>query len=620
MMNKTLISRLVIGALAAITAGGALAGNIQSSSVSIAREVLSTTDGLWPATAANDTIAVNSPLITYSFQGAVDSSSQIQTFQVQLQLIEPAGATDTPVQLANPVTKWLSKGGAGAVQLRDSTPPAAGGAAAAAPNTTYVQDATSVDISSDGKTLWATFVVPAGNRIVTPVITFAPALQADGMTAAVPAKLTGLATIAGQVAPCDDISKKLAVTVKHFAGVTSPTTQADGANNGTADEHKRNGANNNGTLITFPTNIKISAAASTGNATIDVASQNKKFLFGVADATTLSATLINLGKVAFEGVASGYDVNLKDIYNVTQTAPSTSNGLTGTADDSAADTNGQVEVLSEKIVISAPGGFAAGSKIFLDPVAACTTAPLTVNQATVIDNTTATITVPSGSNLLLNGSAPTTLFVCYDVAGVTGPITPSTFSATATLVKAKGAYREQDNQCYGSLFTLGGGVKVDVRNYATASTNGGWYSVLRIINPSETNSGRIYGQLIHADGTYGNWGELTTAAAPLKPRAAMNLTSDQINALLTSAPATNGAGYVAGVAAPVANANGAGDRLRITADGITSVRVQNYLYNPASQNFIEASGDQGVDFDSILNRSPDVSQTMHQDAQRGLAK
>jgi hypothetical protein len=119
--------------------------------------------------------------------------------------------------------------------------------------------------------------------------------------------------------------------------------------------------------------------------------------------------------------------------------------------------------------------------------------------------------------------------------------------------------------------------------------------------------------LIHSDGSYGGWGPLGTLA----PRAVVNMTSSQIDGLLTNAPVTNGLGYVAG--STPALASGTGDRLRITADGVSALKVQNYLYNPASKNFIEASSTQGVDFDTSTDRALD-SQLNDQDAQRGMAK
>src|SRR5574343_7576 len=74
-MKEKLISRLVMGALVGLAATGAYAGQIQSSSTSIAREVITT-----------DAQAVTSPRVSYRFAGDVDARSQDQTFQVQFTL------------------------------------------------------------------------------------------------------------------------------------------------------------------------------------------------------------------------------------------------------------------------------------------------------------------------------------------------------------------------------------------------------------------------------------------------------------------------------------------------------------------------------------------------------
>jgi hypothetical protein len=63
-------------------------------------------------------------------------------------------------------------------------------------------------------------------------------------------------------------------------------------------------------------------------------------------------------------------------------------------------------------------------------------------------------------------------------------------------------------------------------------------------------------------------------------------------------------------------AQGLGERLRIPAEGVSALKVQNYLLNGSNGNFIEASSAQGVDFDSSTDRAYD-SQLNDQDAQRG---
>jgi hypothetical protein len=134
-MKQKQLSILAASLVAAFAANVASAGNIQSSSVAIAREVIT-----------DDAQSVTAPMITYRFQGDVDATSQAQTFQVQLKLTN-GGAWNTAT--------------ANSVVLVDgrSTP-------------TAPDLAVTPLISPDGSTLYATFTVakdPANNYI-TPTI------------------------------------------------------------------------------------------------------------------------------------------------------------------------------------------------------------------------------------------------------------------------------------------------------------------------------------------------------------------------------------------------------------------------------------------------------------------
>jgi hypothetical protein len=172
---------------------------------------------------------------------------------------------------------------------------------------------------------------------------------------------------------------------------------------------------------------------------------------------------------------------------------------------------------------------------------------------------------------------------------------------------------EQNNFCKGNLFALSGSVKIDVRNYASAGRSDKWVSVLRVVNPSETRTVDVFGQYIFPDGTYGRWGKLGTLA----PRAAVNWDAQTVDAALTNAPAhvSNSALNNTG-ALPAA---GTAPRLRITSPNADTLRVQNYLYNPDSKNFIEASSTQGVDFAGNTDRAPvGEGQYQDQDAHKGL--
>ncbi len=579
-MKQKQLSILAASLIAAFAANVASAGQIQSSSIQIAHEVITA-----------DAQAIKAPSVTYRFAGDVDATNNDQVFQVQLVLTNG---------------EWKTAGNAASVVLVDNL-----GAAVAPAKYTVSAPA----ISADKKTLFATITVlkaAAVGSLVTPAVRF-------NDPAGTASTVTKLYSVVGAVNPCTNAVPNLPFAFKHFTSVSS-TNIADGTTNGIADEHTRSGNTSNGTLYTFPTNIKVTVAASAdGSAKIDPTNPalNTKFsgvIGGTADVlltpstydTYLSTTLVNLGTVTLSQASNGYDSDAATQYLLSTLSA-------GGPAATATLVNGTVEQKYLKVDVTGSQGFQAGGTLFLSTGMLCA-APIaggiTFTATTASQTASLTYAVPALS-------AVNPVSVCYTAAG-TNIIPSSTFSATATLVKAPDAVataytQEQNNSCTGALYPLSGSVKIDVRNYATPTTGGNWTSVIRLINTSEVNTASVFGQLIHADGSYGNWGPIATLA----PRAVSNMTATAINALLVNVPAT----ITPGAAQPTANTNGAGDRLRVTAEGVSSLRVQNYLYNPDSKNFIEASSTQGVDFEGTIDRAPaNEGQYQDQDAQTGLQK
>ena len=576
-MKQKQLSILAASLVAAFAANVASAGNVASSNPQIARESIT-----------SNTQNVAAPEATYAFQGDLNTVSQDQTMQVQITLTDK-GAWGTPT--------------AGSIQVFE------------ADGTTPIPSTVVVTPTVDGQTLFATLTFAKDGFVhKTPVVSF--------NRAGTQSNLTKLKDVVGDVADCDNAVKYLPFTVKHFTGVApgSTTKAVNGINGAFEDESARNGHNNDNVLASFPTNILVKVTTNTGPAKVDPAGGNVTFTTGVVggtNATLIGPTLLNLGNVTLTQQANGYDSGLNQKYILDSTTPA-NGGLTGVATGAAASVAGKVEVSSLDVTVTAPLGVVAGGSMFLSSTANCAAAIAGATSTYNTARTLATLSIPStgvAAAFGTTGTAP--VYVCYSVAGATASIPATTFTTTAVLTKATGAlpFPEQNNSCNGPLFPLSGGVKIDVRNYATPSTGGNWTSVLRLINPSEVNTATVYAQLIHADGSYGNWGKIET----LKPRAVSNLTATAINAMLTNVPTTAGAAL--GTAQPTANTNGAGDRLRISAEGVGSLRVQNYLYNPDSKNFIEASSTQGVDFDGTVDRAPaSEGQYQDQDAQTGLKK
>lgn len=592
-MKQKLLTRLILGAFAGAAAVGTVqAGQITASSTNVAREVITT-----------NTQTIVSPVISYRFAGDIDATVQAQEFQVQF--ILEGGALWVGLPSANAFTITPTAG-------TDAGVPGVGG-------TDFT--ITSQGISADGTTLWATFTVPVApagawtdSLLDQPIIT----LNAAGATTG--ATINNLYTVVGDIVNdyntrgvCTD-NKNLFVNFRHFKLLANPAAIAVETTNGIGDEHTRGGATNRAGIINFPTNIRPAIATSTGNAKVNVSAANLQFT-GTLGTSFVSTTIANLGTVTLVQNATGYDSNLTNQY-LLNAVPGLSNvGV-------AAVNNGYVEVEKVDVTVSATNGFVVGGTLWLDTGAGCATSVVsggTVKTTIVAGNAAGPITLSIGT-AQVNGAFGATgtgpVHVCYGVAGIGTPIPLSAFSAVALVDKANAGVNlnEQNNICNGNLYSLGGGVKIDVRNYANSqqTANTGWMSVIRLINNSEVRTIDVWGQMIHADGTYGAWGKLTDLA----PLAVLNLTSAAVDALLVNAPAT-----AVGLNGPAVSQDLArgGSRLRITSNAGSTLRVQNYLYNPASQNFIEASSTQAVDFEGNTDRAPvNEGQYQSQDAFLGI--
>lgn len=582
-MKQKLISHLVVGALAALAATSSFAGQIQSSSVSIAREVITT-----------DVQAVTSPSISYRFAGDVDARIQNQTFQVQFTL-SGGGEWASTGSAANATTTLSITDGVSATPMVQGTD--------------YTLD--NLALSSDGKTLYATVTaLKTGVALIKqPIVSVSSAaLPANNPT------IKKLFSVVGTVGECDTSVKTLPVTFKHYVGLQDPSALATDSN-ATKDEHNRPSAQNETMLITFPTNVKVAVTSSAGTAKIDVSSGSTRFANLMTGSSYISTTLTNLGNVTLVQNAQGYDSNLADKYLIAGRVGTT--GLTGIA--TAAVQNGNLEVATADVTVSATQGFQDGGTLFLDYTSALCANPVGTTGTVAITSANAAgpikLTIPTANiNAAFGATGLNPVHVCYQAAG-TNVIPNSSFNidaAVLTKAVAGAGLNEQNNYCKGALYPLSGSIKIDVRNYSANGRTDGWQSVIRLINPSETRTVDVYGQLIHSNGQYGKWGKLATLA----PRAVVNMGPAAVSAALSNAPAHATA---ANNATTDVATSGDAPRLRITSSNSDTLRVQNYLYNPASQNFIEASSSQGVDFTGSTDRAPTAEgQYTEQDAQKGL--
>ena len=612
-MKQKLITRLILAGLAGAAVTGAFAGQIQASSVSIAREVITT-----------DTQAVTAPSISYRFAGDVDARAQAQTFQVQFTLEQ--GAWDAlPAALANQIN--VTDGVTAAVMVLNT-------------DYTIVQTGR----SADNKTLWATITVPQGatRLIKQPLITLntvaggAPNVLADR------ARVTGLKTVVGDVQGDFDASGVCAavrtarVGFKHYVGLQNPTAIASDAT-ATADEHTRSGATNSATLMTFPTNLGVKFAASTG--TLKLQSGGNMFFDSTgAGAVVASAWPSTAGTAHVLAGAANQATARLGIARLTQEAAGLDSDVTNgyalnntggpTQAATATVNNGEVEIASVDLRVSATNGFVTGGTLFLAAAGANCAAALPNPDASVAitaANAAGPITLKintAGAVAALGAAGTFPVEVCY-TAPTTATIPSSAFSVVGTIVKsaAGGNFAEQNNRCNGNLFSLGGGLKIDVRNYASSKEQSGYMSVLRFVNNSDTRTADVWAQIIHQDGKLGNWAKLTDLA----PRAVLNMTAAQIDAVLATgnAPAAaNAAANGPGAAVHVggnATRSDTAPRLRITSTAGSTLRVQNYLFNSATGQILEGSGAQAVDFEGTGDRAPaSEGQYQSQDANSGL--
>jgi len=608
-MKQTLLSRLILAGLAGAAMSAAQAGQIQASSVAIAREVITA-----------NTQTVLSPTISYRFTGDVDARGQAQTFQVQFTL----AAGEFTALPALPARAIKVTNGITNATIDQNPAPVAG-------NASYT--VSTVALSADKKTLYATITVAqdaVAGLIQQPIITMNATTNTIAGVAATNvtanrASLTKLFDVVGDIVAefnadgtCT-ANKTLAVSVAHYTALTAPADLAT-SGNATADEHTRGGATNTATLVVFPTNVKVNVATST-NAAYLTPGGNLTFSNNGAGGTSyVSNTVAMLGSVALAQNSLGYDSNLVNQYVLAGVPGGANvNGLDAIA--TAANNVGDVETKQVDIKITASNGFVVGGTLQVSTLANC--GALVAGTATAITaaNAVGPITVTVGTadvNATFGATGTGPAYVCYIVPGTT-TIPSSSFNTTATVVKAAAGanVNEQYNVCKNPFYSLGGGLKIDVRNYASGAETSGYMSVLRFINNSDSAPADVWAQFVHQDGKLGNWAKI----ADLPVRGVVNMTAKQIDAKLAAGSTATAA---IGTAAPVAQAATAttsdtAPRLRITSTTGRSLRVQNYLFNAATGQILEGSNQQGVDFEGVTSRAPaSEGQYQDQDANSGL--
>ena len=608
-----------IASVLAVAAGSAHAGQIDSSSATLAIEVIKNNDQI-----------VRSPSKSYGFAGNIDARTNEQRLQLQYTLSKGAWAAAA----GNVITGTNTLIDVSAVPLLTvAYSDAANAAQTALPAGTVVN----AFVTADRKTLVFNVTVPATagatGFLRNPVFS----VNTQGTLATNNVGVNGLFDVAGATA-CVAPDSNLDINFKHFTNHTGNTTVQLVAS--PDSEHLRSGSTNDARLLNFTQNLDFQFTAATTASRTNAADLNRTLsgqnwaapIVGPLAAPAVANTRHYLGKVNLRQRGNGLDLNYVNTYG-DSVAPFVSASPFIAADFDDADnagnlSAGQIELNAFNLNLTLTSAWPAGT-IVRAVDAAGAAIPGVANVTTTAGQTAITFaaTTAADAAVLANGA-----FLFADFPGnALIPQTPSV-ATVATLVKDATAgtpdLREQDNTCSGTLTGIGGGIKIDVRNYASFATFGttGPATTVRLINNSETQAADVYGQMIYADGTYGAWGKL----ADLKPREVANLSNKAIEALLTNAPAaTNpfGAGAVdyaaKGGAAVVGNSKaGISDRLRIVSNTGTTLRVQSYMVVGGS--VIDTSNAQGVDFENETNnRTPSTAidaQPVSQDAINGLAR
>jgi hypothetical protein len=662
---------LAAAALAAVASGSAFAGQIDSSSATLAREVI------WSDTAQ----FVRAPSKTYSFAGVIDARTNEQRLQLQWTvtggLVWAAGATAAAggdiIGLNSASLTSLPINTQQVLKLNATNTLAAPatfgtGAAPTGINATIPGAVVTVDafVTNGGTTLIFNVTIPAGTNNLLSNVQFQ--LNSNDFTGVLATAsnvgVKNVLTASGPMA-CVGPDRSTQVNFKHFTSHNGNTVVQFGDITTNPDsEHLRSGSTNDGRFLNFTENLRFTFVNGTQSQT-DAATLRTTFIRTAGELTnvpitannyvTAAATLVVPGtrlhrigaNIDLTKIASGLDLDYATQYgrtgaflladfNTTNPTVATPLGLP------AGFTDGTVNLSNLVISVTTPLGFAGwanGSTIaVLDSAdAAIAGAVVVPPSAANLGVATVTFSTAAAAAAFAAGAGGRLYYV---VTGAATDVVPQTglFNVTATLGKTKaGPTQERDNVCRQDLAGIGGGLKIDIRNYAsrTKFPTGNYASFVRLINNSESQSADIFAQMIYADGKYGPWGVLPT----LVPRAVMNLSNTELEAFLrNAAPVANPFGastvytsdqtaaptYIGAVAgAGVTGAPSTGDRIRFVSNSGTTLRVQSYLLLP-SGNFLDTTSAQGVDFENDGNNRVPLNardaQPVSQDAINGLAR
>jgi hypothetical protein len=669
-MKKLQVAAAVAGLFAAATA--AHAGSISQSGVTIAREVISRN--------ATSTQTLRAPSVTFSYQnGPTANANSSQDFNITLELGSPDGGSPTWASAQTPTYKTISAVRANNGNQLVSVGPAgfvtavgvAGiellGVDFVSSNTIRYRfrlvNNTANAVSVGDLQMQFNSVNPGTGIAPFNAVVPAPAPAAGdyalvgtlASSANATTVTTGVGSTGNVIDGCGETQRRITVRARNFIG---SGVGAEGETFGQV-------VINNGYIV-FETavNVRIEKnytsappTGTTARALPDRATDpiQNNALFTLVAGTFGTTTVMPLGAVRFLNTPNldAWDTSIDTNYYKFRAQGGTADG--DLSHPTVLQNDGDVDTGTLVVKIDSTNGFAPNSTFTLanNPFCVSSGANLVSTAGTqVLSNNNLTNTVTFSHAQIVaattGGAAGTLLtttgdnaagvgagtppagyvattdryYVCYNVTGAaTDQIPQSQFTGTASLTKETGGNEQTNDSCPAPLAGLGGGVKIDVRNFFPwnpANTTNEWIGVLRVINNSETQTADVTGQYIRADGKYGKWGTMGVLA----PRESRYYTSQEVFNLLnqnttSGSPSDNtGSG---GLTAVTGQALPANTRLRISSNQSSTLRVQSYIYNAVTRALVEVSGAQGADFVNVETFSNN-SGVDSQDAQTGIKK
>jgi hypothetical protein len=640
---------LAVAGVLAIAAGSAQAGQIDSSSATLAREVI-----------VSNSQVIRAPSKGYTFTGAIDARNNEQRLQLQWRLGASAGGNGTNAS-AGSALQWSRNGDValsgtptvlpltqGLLKLRGLeinglTAIGFGGAAVANDLDTQAQFEVSAFLTDNDQTLVFNITIPQGANNYVQNATFQ--LNADNFLTGGFVSNTGVVTartVAGDVA-CVAPVTNADIEFRHYTTHFGNNQVLSGLV--TDSEHVRPNQTSVGRYVNFVENLRTQASPAV-QSQVDAATLRTTFIrtagelavggrYEPAIVAALATPAIRIHEIGrnidLTKIAAGLDLDYTTQYGRLGTFPVAD---IDDADDIGNLNNGRIELRDILITVTSPlgaAGVAAGSTVaLLDAANAVIPGTATVFNASGV--ATYSVTSAAAAAQLATGAGAK---LYYIVPGGTAEVPQNaTFDVTVAIRKdtqvAGTDLREQDNACKFVLSGIGGGIKIDIRNYASFASFGttGPRTEVRLINNSESQSADVFAQMIYADGTYGPWGRVSDTA--LRPREVLNISNRDLEARLTNAaPTANPFGsstvytQKAGATVVAGPKAGVGDRVRFVSNTGTTLRVQSFMVFPNGM-ILNTSDAQGVDFENQSNNRTPVTavdaQPNSQDAINGLAR